>query len=450
MPTSKCHLLSLPPEILQMIYLHSLSPNFPHASPLLGAILSAPHIYRLTFFHVFWNRDPFRFIYLLREQLPFEPSPHLRTLFYPLSGPFSVFRPQEKGVTATIKLQESVMRCRWFTFDNARRWLGEIVLAVIKDLLNSYRSNFDFTHLDCFMAKSPTSLATFVTSTWDGSKLTLKSSGPFSTALSLNYCDQFPHGAQYDLTLAPTNFVVLPPHLLKGEPEWTMEKVDSLQLFSSYVNLDAVKCQRAAFHEGMRNAVIQRHYDALLTFVWLGTRLAESRQSIYLTAADYDENPLKPPPELFRLVAKQGMRSFAAPSDRRSGHQVKNDEAEISLWLFTLLLRAHAESMPQNDPDIQAWANHLSTRQDSDDTVHGLARWIADWESSYEKPKPGVYRDPLFRAGRVSTDRKNDKMAIRFEESLGEKVQGFEEQLEKRMQSRDGGREDKGGLTLVV
>lgn len=169
-----------------------------------------------------------------------------------------------------------------------------------------------------------------------------------------------------------------------------------------------------------------------------------------MTAADYDENPLKPPPELFRLVAKQGMRSFAAPSDRRSGHQVKNDEAEISLWLFTLLLRAHAESMPQNDPDIQAWANHLSTRQDSDDTVHGLARWIADLESSYEKPKPGVYRDPLFRAGRVSTDRKNDKMAIRFEESLGEKVQGFEEQSKKRMQSRDGGREDKGGLTLVV
>lgn len=215
---------------------------------------------------------------------------------------------------------------------------------------------------------------------------------------------------------------------------------------------DAVKRQCEAFHEGMRNAVIQRHYDALLTLVWLGTRLAEFNPSIWVRKANYDGNPLKPPPELFRLVAKQGMQAFAAPLIEHSGYQVKDDEAKTSLWLFTLLLRAHAESMPQNDPDIQTWTNHLSTCQDSDDTVQGLARWIADWESCYGKPKRRVYREPLFRGGGVSTvrNRKIDKMAIRFEEILGEKVQGFEEQMEKRMQLRDGGREGKGGLTLVV
>ena len=450
MSTSKSHLLSLPTEILQMIYLYSFSPHLPHASPLLGAVLSTPLIYRLTFFNVFWNRSPLQFVGMpYPPYLPCKPGPHLRTLFYPLPEPSSVFRPQEKNLPARIELQESVMRCRWCTFGNARRWLGEILLAIIKDLL----SDFDIrpapdtqTHLDSFMAKTSTSRVTFVSSVLDGSTLALNSSGPFNTALSANYRRP---GLVFHMTLAPTTFLELPPHLLTGKPEWTMEKVDSLQLFSSYVSLGAIKCQREAFHEGMRNAVIQRHYDALLTLVWLGTRLAEYR-AFRLAAADYDGNPLKPTPDLFRLVAKQGMRSFAAPSDRRSGYQVKNDEAEISLRLFTLLLRAHAESMPQNDPDIQSWASHLSTCRDSDGTVRALARWIANWRSSHGKLEARDIREPLFRAGRVSSERKGDKMAIRFKQILGGEVLGFEEQLEKRMRRRDGVKGDRGGLTLVV
>ena len=334
------------------------------------------------------------------------------------------------------------MRCRWCTFNNARRWLEELRLAVIEDLLSTFEllpSPDSQTRLDCFIAKWPATRATFVTSAFNGSELTLKICGPFASALSADYRVTDPQGVRYNLTLTPTRFLVLPPHLLTGKPEWTREKVDSLQLFSSYVSLPAVKRQHEAFHEGMRNAIIQRHYDALLTLVWLGTLVVEFEVGRGLVAATYDENPFKPPAEMFRLVAKQGMRPFAATSDKRSGYRVKNDEAEISLWLFTLLLRAHAESMPQNDPDIKAWASHLSTCKDSDGTVKALAQWIADWKSSYGKLKQGDCREPLFRAGRVSSWKKDDKMGIRFEEILGGEVVGFEEQVEQRMRSRDGG-----------
>ena len=367
----------------------------------------------------------------IRPFLRPKPGPHLRRLFYPLSGPLSVHMPQVKR----IELQESVMRCRWCTFDNAKPWLEQISMAVIKDLLATLDlllSPDDQTRLDCFIAKSVVSDATFVASGLSGSKLALKSSGPFNSTLSAFYCGPDPKGVKAKISIAPMTFLVLPSHLLTGKPEWTREKVNSLQIFSSYVSLYAVTHQRHAFYEGMRNAVIQRHYDALLTLVWLGTRLAEFEGSEGLMAASYDENLLKPPPELFRFVAKQGMRPVAATSDECSGCQVKNGEAEISLWLFTLLLRAHAESMPQNDLDIEAWANYLSTCQDSDSTVQALAQWVLDWSSSYGKWKPGDIRQPLFREGCVSWFRKNDKMGIRFEKILGGEVLSFKKQLEKK------------------
>ena len=153
-------------------------------------------------------------------------------------------------------------------------------------------------------------------------------------------------------------------------------------------------------------------------------------------AESYRENPLKPPPELFRLVAKQGMRPFAATSDESSGYQVKIDDADISMRLFTLLLRAHAESMPQNDPDIEAWVHHLSTSQDSDGTIQALAQWVIDWRSSDWRSRDGkrkldITRQPLFRAGLASRRAKDDMMGIRLEEILGGEPLGFEEQMMK-------------------
>ena len=339
-----------------------------------------------------------------------------------------------------MELQESVMRCRWCTFDNAKPWLEEISLAVIKDLVGRFNwpSLPDTqTHLEYFIADSAASR--FVVPGFNGSELSFRSAGPFLSAFSTRYRSPHPRAHISIITLAPTTFLVLPPHFLTGNPEWTREKVDKLQLFGSYVNLHAVECRHEAFHEGMRNAIIQRHYDALLTLVWIGTRLAEAEFVVFSrwsAAESYRENPLKPLSELFRLVAKQGMRPFAATSDESSGYQVKTDDADISMRLFTLLLRAHAESMPQNDPDIEAWVNHLSTCQDSDGTIQALAQWVIDWRSSDWRSRDGkrkldITRQPLFRAGLASRRAKDDMMGIRLEEILGGEPLGFEEQMMK-------------------
>ena len=333
-----------------------------------------------------------------------------------------------------IELQESVMRCRWCTFDNAKAWLEEFSLAFIKDLLGRYgllSLPDSQTRLESFIAHSVASRATLAASAFNGSELTLRSAGPFVSAFSAMYRGPHPRAHISIITFSPTTCLVLPPHFLTGNPEWTREKVDNLQLFGSYVSVNAVACRREAFHEGMRNAIIQRHYEALLTLVSVGIRLAEFMVSGRSAAESYDENPLKPPQELFRLVAKQGMRPFEATSDESSGYQVKNDDTDISMKLFTLLLRAHAESMPQNDPDIEAWVNHLSTRQDSDGTVQALAQWVINWRSSDGKRKLEETRQPLFRAGRASRRTKDDLMGIRLEEILGGELLGFEEQMMK-------------------
>ena len=456
MSTSRRKLLPLPPELIQKIYLHSLSPNFPLASPALGAVLSAPYIYRLTFLHAFWNSTPLQNIGpSLRPFFFDQPGPHLRRLLLQLSRPLSVSGPTAKR----IELQESVMRCRWCTFDNAKPWLEEILVAVIKDLLGTLGllpSPDTPTRLDYFIAKSAVSDVTLRATSLNGSQLEIRSFSPFDSALSADYHGPECRGFITNIKIAPTTFLVLPPHFLTGKPEWTREKVDSLRLFSSYVSLDVVKRQREAFQEGMRNAIIQRHDDALLTLVWLGTRLAEVKGS-------YDDNPFKPPPELFRLVAKQGMRPFA----------VNNEEAETSLWLFTLLLRAHAESMPLSDPDIEAWAIYLATCQDNDSTVQALGQWILDWGSSdgkwklgdirrplfrearVGKWKLGYLRQPIFREGRVSRLERDGEMGIRFEEILGGEIVIFKEQLEKENAVRrcvevgEWGRADIGGVAVM-
>ena len=145
-------------------------------------------------------------------------------------------------------------------------------------------------------------------------------------------------------------------------------------MLCSYVNLRTVQYSLAAFHEGMINAIVQGNYEALLVLIWQADRLAE-----YKDSKSYDRPPFKPPAELFRLVARFGTQDTAL-SGCHSSDTNFNDPL-LSIKLFTLLLRAHAEAMPQNDPDITAWAHQLLKYEDcvEYDQAKAFAQWVLDW-----------------------------------------------------------------------
>ena len=136
------------------------------------------------------------------------------------------------------------------------------------------------------------------------------------------------------------------------------------------------------------------------------------------------------------------MRNFAATSDGCSGLGDRRDEVKISVRLFMLPLRAHAESMPRNDPEIEAWALQLLSIEDGDRSVLAFADWVLDWSSKERcseficnrihlgRGEMGkLIRSPLFPQGGVSLSRREEGMARRFEEIAGGKVMLFATEL---------------------
>ena len=148
----------------------------------------------------------------------------------------------------------------------------------------------------------------------------------------------------------PTTFFVLPTHVLTGESEWTQENLNLLKLLDSHLDLRYAKYKLQDFYVGMENAISQHHYSALLTLLWLAGILTEARGED-LSA---DKNPFEPPAELFRHVVRQDIRDFATTSDGCSRLGDRREEVKTSVRLFMLLLRTHAESMPRNNPEIEA------------------------------------------------------------------------------------------------
>lgn len=282
---------------------------------------------------------------------------------------------------------------------------------------------------DYFIAPNfPACCSTFQARALDGSHLTLEYPRRLATALLMTNLDRSDSRLDLNTTpnvkITPTKVLAIPNYVLVGKPEWTEEKVDLLQMLCSYVNLRSVQYELSAFNEGMKNAILQGNHDALLVLIWQADRLAE-----YKVPRSDHENPFEPPAELFRLVARCGMRDLPSST---------------SVKLFTLLLRAHAESMPQHDTDITAWATHLFTCQDGRDIDHtNFAQWVLDWSSqvrsSYFVKRfggPAKVKRPLFRRGGVSRGRENE-MARRFWEIDGVRGEGFGKDVERVGRRRD-------------
>ena len=271
-PLPKAHLLSLPTEILQSIYLSCLSPHLARASPILTSALSAEFIYRITFLHAFWASTPLVFVGT-QSQKPYEPGPNVRSLFQPL--PVPRVHDDNDAQAQRVDLQRTVLRYRWCSFYRARLYFSSAIEAMTRDLftrLDITLSSHDQVHFNSSIAQNlPVSCPTFEATALDGSHFTLQYPRRLATALWMTYLGKADSGVDPKMTpnleIRPTDVLVFPEHVLTGKAQWTEEKVNLLQMLCSYVNLGSVQYELPAFHEGMKNAIVQGNYDALLVLI---------------------------------------------------------------------------------------------------------------------------------------------------------------------------------------
>lgn len=438
-PSPKAHILSLPTEILQSIYLYCVSPHLARASPVLSSALSAELMYRITFLHAFWASTPLVFVGT-QSQEPYEPGPNVRSLFQPLAVP----RVDNDTHAQKAELQKTVLAYRWCNFNRAKLYFSSAIEAMTRDLfshLDITLSSHDQARFDSFIVQNlSASRSTFEATALDGSQFTLRYPRRLATALLMKY---FGHvdsrvnpNTSPNLRVRPTDVLVVPEHVLIGKPEWTEERVNLLQMLCSYVSLGSVQYEVPAFHEGMKNAIVQGNHDALLVLIWLADRLAEYKD----TMSDFD-NVFEPPSELFRLVARLGIGNLEIAERYSNSEGTMNPIVYVKL--FTLLLRAHAESMPQNDADITAWATYLCTYQAKNNIGHQkFAQWVLDWSSQARNSEPvlrsgtrmggpTLVRRQLFRRGNVSRQRAGDEIARRFIEICEGRLESFPNEVER-------------------
>lgn len=375
----------------------------------------------------------------MHNQQLYDPGPHVRSVFQPLPVP-SIHSYDAQVQT---RLQEIIFACRWCTFHRAKRYFSSLIKAATCDLFLSLDiplSAHDQFRLESFLAQSPpVSPSTFEATAYDGSHISLEYPRRLVIAILMTYRgldSRFDERFKSNLTISPMSVLTIPEHLLIGRPRWTREKVDFLQMLCSYVDLRLVRYELSAFHEGIKSAVVQENHEALLVLLWQAVRR-------YETITAHDEGPLELPAELFQLVARRGVLSLAATSDRYSSSEAMIDDTLISRKLFTLLLRAHAESMPREDPDIIAWATDLLKCNENAKNDHAdFAQWVLDWggqkrnsEYVFERSRftsrrgeQVEVRRPLFRGGIVSRKWMRSEMAKRFVEICGGRVESFEEE----------------------
>ncbi|KAL8795827.1 MAG: hypothetical protein Q9195_001707 [Heterodermia aff. obscurata] len=292
--------------------------------------------------------------------------------------------------------------------------------AVAKDVPNFLNLPFlpqDQKGLDSFVAHLSSAPSIF-NALDDESSVKWEHSRPFSAAIEVTYCRlnafRFKQSYTTKFTIQPIAISVFPPSVVVRNRRRTKETVDGPNLLSSHMSF-TVKYQLEAVHEGMRNAITQGKYDALVTFFWLAIRLGEFK---VVGRRWNNDRPFEPPQEPFRLVARQGLEKTA-------------DKSHGSIGLFKLLLCAHAESMPSHDRDIKAWAESIASINGGNDNGRAFASWIVDcgcqercnevvrrWGfrvGAERRPEEEEeVRRPLLRAGNILGDMVRQKMVRRF------------------------------------
>ena len=321
---------TLPVELIEKIFLHSLEINLPRASPSLAAALSSERIYRVLILLSFWDDDNI----WGRYGAPI-PDPVLK-MFRPLE-----YRRLETPERST--LQAAILNSRWCTLDRVKGQLPNLLRLTLQrywsdswitmEEADKIRLNHKLDNLN-----KPRLISTFQGVDSDGNRHELEIDSPFVLYDAVMDWRGNPD-AECDWTYRTTSALHIPNRLLHGKP-WTDEKLSFLELLrNAYGNNDQNTGLTFSFskvQEGIHDAIVEQNARALCNLLELDEYFSRWNNGKALKRGFYEI-----PAEHFRSAV------------RYSGHKEK---------FLALLMRGNAESIPYDDPEITAWAMQARDR----------------------------------------------------------------------------------------
>lgn len=318
---------SLPVELIEKIFLYSLNVNLPRASVMLNSALSSERIYRVLILLAFWDDEGGRAE--LEESGEWHGSKDgaiIPNILRPLD-----YIPLTFAERAA--LQSTVLQCRWCTLHRVLDLLPDLMnLTIQRHWVNSgiRMEEEQQNALNRFMSREE-DVRAFEGVKGESIRYTL-SIDPLVSVVIRNEKsgEQWPYRI-----LSVRNF---PEKLLSGnngagfgEEESTFLEI--LRIACGFNRSDHLKAHnisfsREAVQQGIHTALVQSDLHTLTTLLKIDEYFVRA-QSMHLSTT------YTLPPDHFRTAVR------VSPSDPTP---------------FQLLLRASAESVPDDDPEITQWA----------------------------------------------------------------------------------------------
>ncbi|EAL85661.1 conserved hypothetical protein [Aspergillus fumigatus Af293] len=349
---------TLPVELIEKIFLYSLNVNLPRASPSLAAAVSSERIYRMLILLGFWNDS---------ASEAEDPDSAISRILRPLD--YAPLQDDDRE-----NLQTSVLRCRWCTMPRLLMQLSDMTnLTIQRHWVNA---GIEMTRdqqesLDRFLARE-NDTSTYEGTDKDGNHYTL-SITPF---VSINIACQETDEQQTHKILSIKHF---PEKLLLGASGegFSDDHATHLEIMrvacglsrSDHLETD-VSVSRESLHQGVHIALVEHNTRALATLLKIDEYIFRSN------AAVAGGLPYSIPPEHFRTAVRVA----------------RNDPA-----LFQTLLRASAESVPADDPEITEWAMNLG-----DPFGHWLLDLMLRLPQQIETANANPAEGALFYLGRAN------------------------------------------------
>lgn len=378
----------LPVELIEKIFLYCLDINLPWASPTLAATLSSERIYRVLILLSFWDDSSPRTRSQTQTRSDDGQSRATRAAISRALWPADCYVPLENEERR--RLQAAILRCRWCTLDRVRAQLPELMrMTVQKHWFGAGMTMDDAQHgtlMRFLERKEDVRRRTFEgTGTGPDGKTYVLSIDPLSVSV---HCPE----TSYRKTHRVLSVRAFPDRLLRlrgGDDDNDIAFLEMLR--HAYgcndfeeTSLDAddeVSFSRDALQQGIHNALVTNNAHALTTLLKIDEYFTRRRIRAHNNNApgassaiiDSDMLPYYSlPPSHFRTAVQN------------AGHDPR---------FFQLLLRANAESVPPDDPDITQWAMDLENHP-SDPHHAGLGRWLLDFMTRLPRDIDAARTDP--------------------------------------------------------
>lgn len=413
----------LPVELLEKIFLYSLNVDFARCSPFLAAAVSSERIYRLLVLLAFWY-DPSTPVSRAEQNAVDNPvSKILRFDYTPLDD--------EQRCT----LQSSILRCRWCTVPRMVKQLPELIRLTVqrywldagihmesdqKERLNGVLVG-DIQDAITFQGTGTTTSTAYTLTITPFISVTITSADTTNTQTTTHHI----------LYLREIPSSLLNPPSSRPFHLSDLTLLETLRVAGGFTRPErqhmlaahkTVAVSRTALHDGIHTALVSGDARVLACLLKIDEYAARC-ESLSL-ANDNDGNddnnsgallPYTLPSEHFRMAVRHATS--------------KSTAARTAISLFRLLLRANAESLPADDPEITQFAMICcgAGPDTTDADVAALGTWLLDFMLHLPRQVEIARADPvhagMFYLGRgnrhIEMARRYMENVLELEEELG-------------------------------